>query len=118
MRKLILLTALFVGVGCGTNLPPQIEYVDRSLEDAVEIGDITVTRDAADLLYVTLPIRMKSNKTRSIDWRIAFYDAHDRPMSESSWSPKYLNANVTEYITANSLSPGAKDFRFNLRYSK
>lgn len=128
MKKLIILTALTLAAGCGVKPPiearndpyrtPQVEYVDESLRDNTAVGEIKLTRDSADILFVTVPIRMTTNSTRSIDWRIAFFDANGRPMNETGWSQKYLNANVYESITANSLTPGAKDFRVDLRYSK
>ncbi len=129
MKKLILLSALTLAAGCGGVKPPiearsdpyrtpQVEYVDESLRDNTAVGEIKLTRDSADILFVTVPIRMTTNSTKSIDWRIAFLDGNGRPMSETGWSQKYLNANTFEYITANSLSPGARDFRVDLRYSK
>jgi hypothetical protein len=127
VKKLILLTALMLA-GCGVKPPiegrndpyrtPQVEFVDQGLRDKTAIGDIKLTRDPADILLVTVPVRCAANDTFSIDWRITFFDANGRPMSETGWSQKMLNGNAFEYITANSLSPGAKEFKMDLRYSK
>jgi len=127
MKTLILLTALTLAAGCsgvkppiqGRNdpyRPPQISYTGESLRDDTAIGDIKLTRDNADILFVTVPIRSTRNSSFYVDWRVMFFDANGRPMGEATgWAHKMLNANAFEYITANSLSPGAKDFQLQLR---
>jgi len=129
MKKWILLTALTVAAGCGVKPPiegrndpyrtPQVAYSDESLRDVTAIGDIKLSRDNADILTVSVPIRSTNNSTRSIDWRVIFFDASGQPMSNGTgWSGIMLNANTYEYIKANSLRPGAKDFKIELRYSE
>ncbi|CAN5447647.1 hypothetical protein BH10PLA1_BH10PLA1_00380 [soil metagenome] len=124
MKKLILLTALMLA-GCGVKppiegrndpyRPPQITYTGESLRDDTAIGDMKATRDSADILFVTVPVRATTNTSFYVDYRATFFDANGRPMSETGWAHKMLNANSFEYITANSLSPGAKDFQIQLR---
>jgi hypothetical protein len=99
--------------------PEQIQYVDTDLRSDTAVGNIKLERDQAGILYVTVPIRATTNKTRSIDYRVTFFDATGRPLrGADGWTPKTLNGNTFEYITANSLTADAKDFQMDLRFSK
>jgi uncharacterized protein YcfL len=99
--------------------PEQVQYVDTDLRSDTAVGIIKLDRDQAGILYVTVPIRATTNKTRSIDYRVTFFDERGRPLAGTAgWTPKMLNGNTFEYITANSLTPEAKDFQMDLRFSK
>jgi hypothetical protein len=133
MKTVILIFASMVflaSAGCNTTKAPlnarndpyrpeQIQYVDGDLRDDTAVGQIKFERDQAGILWVTVPIRATTNKTRSVDYRVTFFDANGRPLGGANgWTPKTLNGNTFEYITANSLSAEAKDFQMDLRFSK
>ncbi len=126
MKKLILLTALALFAGCNEVRPPiearndpfrplQISYTDELTRNSTAVGDIKLSRSTADILSVTVPIRSTVNTAFYIDWRITFFDAAGAPMSNTGWAHHMLNPLTTEYLTGNSLSPGAKQFQIDLR---
>jgi hypothetical protein len=133
MKTITLIVAVItflVSTGCGSKVKPpltarsdpyrseQVHYVQGELRGRTAVGDIRVDRNEAGILLVTVPIRAAVNKTFSVDWKITFFDANGRPLSNTGWAGKTLNANTFEYITANSLTPDAKDFQMDLRYSE
>ena len=133
MKTLILILAalVFVSTGCGSRVKPplnarsdpyraeHVQYVQGELRDRTAVGDIRLDRDdAGRILLVTVPIRATTNRTFSIDYKVTFFDANRRPLSNTGWTPKTLNANTFEYITANSLSGEAKDFQVDIRESQ
>jgi uncharacterized protein YcfL len=129
---LIFASMMFLAAGC-TSSPKaplnarndpyrneQVQYVDTDLRNDTAVGNIKLERDSSSgILYVTVPIRATTNKTRSIDYRVTFFDANGRPLDGANgWTAKTLNGNTFEYIKANSLTPEAKDFQMDLRFSK
>jgi hypothetical protein len=134
MKTLMLIVAALVFVvsaGCSQVKPPitarsdpfrpeQVHYVEGELRDRTAIGKVQLDRtEAGRILKVVVPIRATTNATFSIDYRVTFLDASGAPLGNpTGWTPKTLNANVFEDLTANSLTNEAKDFRMDIRYSQ
>jgi len=100
-------------------VPPQIQFTGLSLRDDTAVGKIKTSVDNAGILTVVVPIRSTRNSSFYVDWRVTFFDATGKPMGPTTgWSQKMLAANTSEYITTNSLQPGAADFQIDIRRSE
>ena len=124
-----LLTPLYGG-GCNTQAPinareeiyapRQIQLADEDLRRNTRFGDPTVTRDAAGLLFVTIPVRATIDETLHTQYRATFYDENGQPLpgSPTTWFTKTLNPRVFDSITINSTSPRAQRFTVDFRYAR
>lgn len=133
MKTLMLIIAALVFVvsaGCGSTVKPpitarsdpyraeQIHYTDGELKGRTVVGDVKLHRTDAGILQAVVQMRAAIDKTFSIDYRVTFFDAAGRPIQTTGWTPKTLNANTFEYLTANSLSADAQEFQMDIRYSE
>ena len=102
--------------------PPQVQISGLNAEDlrqSTAIDRPSTSRDAANLLFVTVPIRNTSDQVLHIQYRYNFLDDQGRPMPENiAWNRKTLEPGSTERITFNSTSARAADFQLDLRYSR
>jgi len=102
--------------------PPQVQITGLNAEDlrqSTAIDRPSTSRDAANLLFVTVPIRNTSDQVLHVQYRYNFLDDQGRPMPENiAWNRKTLEPGSTERITFNSTSPRAADFQLDLRYSR
>jgi uncharacterized protein YcfL len=102
--------------------PPQVQItgVDAyDLQRSTVIDRPSTYRDAANLLFVTVPVRNTSDQILHVQYRYNFVDDQGRPMPENiAWNRKTLEPGSTERITFNSTSPRAADFQMDLRYSR
>jgi hypothetical protein len=96
----------------------QVNFAQEDLRRSTAIQAPRVTRDAAGLLYVSVPIRAATNKQLYVDYRFTFLDQNGQEVFRTGWSPKTLAPNVFDQISANSTSPRAADFRMDLRWAQ
>ena len=101
-----------------TNPWPQINLDDRDLARRVVVRQPTVERDAAGLLYVTVPIRSTTQKQLRIEYRSTFYDRNHIPIFQSTWFPKILTPFTQDTIGAHSTTNRAEDFQIDIREGK
>jgi uncharacterized protein YcfL len=136
IKKTLLGAVALLGLlaGCATNpppyregraeryAPPQVQITGLNAEDLRESTAIdrpSTYRDAANLLFVTVPIRNTSDQVLRVQYRYNFVDDQGRPLPENiAWNRKTLEPGATERITFNSTSPRAADFQMDLRYSR
>jgi uncharacterized protein YcfL len=136
MKKTLLGLAglLVAAAGCSSDVPgyregraeryapPQVQItgVDAyDLQRSTVIDRPSTYRDAANLLFVTVPVRNTSDQILHVQYRYNFVDDQGRPMPENiAWNRKTLEPGSTERITFNSTSPRAADFQMDLRYSR
>jgi hypothetical protein len=129
-RALLCLPLLAALHGCNTQppidarreayAPKQIQLADEDLRRNTRFEQPRVTRDAAGLLYVTVPMRATINETLHVQYRATFLDENGQPLpgSPTTWLPKTLNPRVFESITINSTTPRAADFVIDFRYAR
>jgi uncharacterized protein YcfL len=102
--------------------PPQVQISGLDAEDlrlSTAIDRPTTYRDAANLLFVTVPLRNTSDKVLHVQYRYNFVDDQGRPLPENiAWNRKTLEPGSTERVTFNSTSARAADFQMDLRYSR
>jgi len=102
--------------------PPQVQITGLNAEDlqrSTVIDRPSTYRDAANLLFVTVPIRNISDQILHVQYRYNFLDDQGRPLPENiAWNRKTLEPGATERITFNSTTPRAADFQMDLRYSR
>ena len=122
-----LLTALY---GCNTQppidprqevyAPKQIQLADEDLRRNTRFEQPRLTRDAAGLLFVTVPLRATINETLHVQYRATFLDENGQPLpgSPTTWLNKTLNPRVFDTVTINSTSPRAEDFVIDFRYGR
>ena len=122
-----LLTALY---GCNTQppidarqelyTPRQIQLADEDLRRNTRFEQPRVTRDAAGLLFVTIPLRATIDETLHVQYRATFLDETGQPLpgSPTTWFDKTLNPRVFESVTLNSTSPRAAYFVIDFRYAR
>jgi uncharacterized protein YcfL len=102
--------------------PPQVQITGLDAEDlrlSTAIDRPNTYRDAANLLFVTVPLRNTSDKVLHVQYRYNFVDDQGRPLPENiAWNRKTLEPGSTERITFNSTSAKAADFQMDLRYGR
>lgn len=102
--------------------PPQVQITGLNAEDlqrSTVIDRPSTYRDAANLLFVTVPMRNISEQVLHVQYRYNFLDDQGRPLPENiAWNRKTLEPGATERITFNSTTPRAADFQMDLRYSR
>jgi hypothetical protein len=131
MNKALLFLPLMAALhGCNTQPPidpraeefgfGQVQLADEDLRRNTRFSEPQVSRDAAGLLYVTVPLRATINETLYVQYRATFFDEHGQPLpgSGATWTDKTLNPRVPETLSANSTSPRAADFRVDVRYAR
>ena len=133
LRLMILLGALsgtlWMSAGCGGVKKP-IEarndpYLDKWYEIASEdlrrstaLQPPIFQRDEAGLLFVQVPIRATTDLQLYTEYKVWFLDDRGAVISETGWLTKTLPPNIHDYISFNSVSPRAADFRMALRYGR
>lgn len=128
-RQFSLLALVLVLVGCNQVKAPipgradpykpmQINYAQQDLADRTAVGEPIVSRDAAGILRVSLPIRAATDLQLYIDWRVRFFDQQGQQLYATNWQTKTLAPNVHDQIQANSLDARAASFQFDLRYAR
>ena len=134
MKRLLMLPVLLVAgltvVGCNSvkapiegrqdpYTPSQVMFTSKDLKNHTAIDAPRVARDdSGGILHVTLPIRAATNMQLYIDYRVSFFDRNGQLINQTAWFNKTLAPNVPDQLTANSMSPRAADFQFDLRYAK
>lgn len=96
----------------------QISETDNDLRKQTAFGEPLVSRDAAGLLLVTVPVRAATDLTLYVDYRTTFLDRNGRPIQQTGWLNKTLYPNIFDHIQINSISPEAADFRVDFRYAR
>ena len=100
-------------------LPPQINLSDAQLHDVTAFGAPRLTRDAAGLLHVDVPVRNTTPDQFPVDYRITYYDQNGIPLGPpANWAPVTLAPNVFQDIQANCWTPRGYDFKMDLRYAR
>ena len=99
-------------------VPGQIQIVDDDLRRQTAFAQPLVSRDAAGLLLVTVPIRAATDLTLYVDYRTTFMDRTGRPIQQTGWQNKTLYPKVFDHIQVNSVSPDAADFEIDFRYAR
>ena len=129
-RALFCLPILAALYGCNTQppinprqevyVPRQVQIVDEDLRRNTRFEQPRLTRDAAGLLFVTVPLRATINETLHVQYRATFLDENGEPLpgSPTTWQNKTLNPRVFDTVTINSTSPRAEDFVIDFRYGR
>lgn len=99
-------------------VPAQIQISESDLRTKTAFAQPVVSRDAAGLLFVTVPVRAATDLTLYVDYRTTFFDRNGRPIQQTGWLNKTLYPNVFDHIQINSVSPDAADFEMDLRYAR
>lgn len=99
-------------------VPTQVSFAAEDLRRMTAVMAPTATRDQANLLHISLPIRAATDKQLYIDYRVTFLDRNGQQTWQTGWMPKTLAPNVFDQITANSLSQRAEDFRVDIRWAQ
>lgn len=130
MNKVILVSLLALIIGCSNSVRPpkvgrndpyesqQMHFASEELRRDTAVGKPIVSRDAAGLLVVSVPIRSAIDKTIYIDYRVTFYDQTGQEVGKTSWASATLEANVPQRVTVNSTTARAADFQMDFRYSR
>ncbi len=130
MKHLLLLATLclLTIAGCGVTppiqgrqdpyVPPQVTFTDPDLAGLTAVGTPVLTRDAAGLLHVQVPIRSTGDRQMIIDWRATFFDRNGAVVWKTDWTDKTLAPHVPDRIQFNSTTNQAADFQLDLRYAK
>src|SRR5688572_10860233 len=134
MKRLLMLPVLLVAlaglvVGCSVKppiegrqdpyTPAQVMFTSKDLKNHTAIDAPRIARDeSGGILHVTLPIRAATNLQLYVDYRASFFDRNGQLINQTTWFNKTLAPNVPDQLTANSMSPRAADFQFDLRYAK
>lgn len=131
MKKALLCLPLLGALyGCNTQPPidarqesfgfRQVQLADENLRRNTRFGEPQVTRDAAGLLFVTVPLRATIDETLYVQYRATFFDDIGQPLpgGATTWFDKTLSPRVPESISVNSTSPRAADFRIDFRYAR
>lgn len=125
-QSIILISALSI-VGCvkapieGRQDPyqsNQVNFLQEDLRRMTAIQAPVATRDASDLLHITVPIRAATDKQLYINYRVTFLDRNGQETFRTGWLTKTLAPNVFDQISANSLSPRATDFRVDIGWAQ
>jgi len=102
--------------------PPQVQITGLDAEDlrlSTAIDRPITSRDQANLLFVTVPLRNTSGTVLHVQYRYNCVDDQGRPLPENiAWNRKTLEPGATERITFNSTSAKAADFQMDLRYGR
>lgn len=99
-------------------VPAQVQIAEEDLRRNTAFGQPLVSRDQANLLFVTIPLRAATDLTLYVDYRATFYDRNGHPIQQTGWMNKTLYPNVFDHIQVNSVSPDAVDFEVDLRYAR
>lgn len=130
MKKLIAITLLAALVGCNNSVRPpkvgrddpyeaqQMHFASEELRKDTAVGKPIVSRDAAGLLFVSVPLRSAIDKTLYVDYRVTFFDQTGQEVGKTSWSRVTLEENVPQRVTVNSTTARATDFQMDFRYSR
>lgn len=126
-RIVVLTSLLTLAVGCvkapiegrqDPYQPNQINFAQEDLRRMTAVMAPVATRDPANLLHVSVPIRAATDKQLYIDYRFTFLDRNGQETFRTGWLNKTLAPNVFDQIEANSLSPRAADFRVDIRWAQ
>lgn len=97
---------------------PQIMLSDRDLARRLVVRQPVIERDAAGLLYVTVPVRTTTERQLTIEYRSTFYDRNHTPIFQSTWFPKTMTPFTQDTLQVNSSSNRAVDFQIDIRPAK
>lgn len=131
----VVLGLVLIGIaGCAKDVPPyregraerytppqiQITGLDaESLRQNTAIDRPITSRDPANMLFVTVPIRNTSDVVLLIQYRYNFVDEAGRPLPENiAWHRLTLEPGSAQRVSFNSVSPRAADFQLDLRYAR
>src|SRR3954453_8294747 len=86
--------------------PPQVQITGLNAEDlrlSTAIDRPSTSRDTANMLYVTVPIRNTSDQVLRVQYRYNFVDEQGRPLPENiAWNRVTLEPGSAQRITFNS----------------
>lgn len=99
-------------------VPAQVQLASEDLRRHTAFMAPELSRDAAGLLYVSLPIRAATDLQLYIDYRVTFLDSNGQPIQRTGWLTRTLAPNIFDRITVNSVSPRAADFQIDIRYAQ
>lgn len=128
MKRLLLVPAMLL-LGCTVNppiqgradpfVPAQVHLDSDQLRRDTAFGTPILTRNEANMLVVTLPVRSAVNQYLHVDYFVTFFDSAGVPIG-TRMGPftKTLDANTPDRITVTSTSSRAADFQIDFRYAK
>src|SRR5579862_3934491 len=120
MKYLSILIPLFL-MGCDNIVLPtvqgrhdpyqakQVHFESEELRRDTAISEPTATRDAAGLLFVTVPIRDATDVRLYVDYRVTWFDDNRQVINQTTWFNKTLEPRTPDQISVNSTSPKAAD---------
>ena len=96
--------------------PGQVQIADKRLERKLAFQTPSVSRDEADLLYVSFPVRAATSRSQLVNYRFTFFDNTGRELpGGDAWQTAKLQSNLFDNLQGNSTSPRAADFRLDLK---
>lgn len=104
-------------------VPPQIQMTGPERENLrlmTSIDRPILTRDPADILHVTVPVRATSYEVLHVQYRVTFVDNNGQPLPgyPTGWLRQTLEPGGSVPMKFNSTSPRAQDFQMELRFAR
>jgi uncharacterized protein YcfL len=134
-RSLIIVCAVVLVVLCGcatkTNPPisgtpdpvaspqnnPNIELIHGNLARGLGFDSAIVGKDDG-LLFVTIPMRNRSDGIYNLDYRIIWYDINGREVQpQMGWTEIALNGREQRRVTLNALDERAEEWKFQVKWA-
>ena len=118
-----------VGVGSGCSMQPRSASTDTEANQdlypqVVVIDPLKVSKhqpivtesDGVTPMRVTVPVRLKSNKSQEVQYRFVFLDRKGRPVGPAmDWRWKVMPARALIYMEGEALDTDAVDWRLEIR---
>ncbi|QDU33543.1 hypothetical protein KS4_15930 [Poriferisphaera corsica] len=102
------------------SVPTRKILTDDGLKKKARVIDIRESRNASDLLTISVEIQNTTHSRKNFNYRVDWLDANGMSISSllSSWKQKTLAGKETGFLTAVAPTPKASDFRLQLIEAK
>jgi hypothetical protein len=128
MNRWLVALFLIVVAGCGVKppiegredpfTPAQVHFASEDLRTHTAVGEPKVSRDAAGILFVTVPIRAATDQQLHVDYRATFFDENRQVLDHTGWTTKTLAPNTPDSVQVNSTGTRARYFQVDFRYAR
>ena len=98
---------------------PNVTLSQPSLSDALGFQEPIVTRNANNIMQVSIPVRARSNDELHVEYRVIWLDPNLQPLRpEMSWKPLRLEPRQPYTITETASTTSATNYNLQLRWSR
>ena len=98
---------------------PNITLSQPSLSDALGFQEPIVTRNANNIMQVSVPVRARSNDELHVEYRVVWLDPNLQPIRpEGSWKALRLEPRQPYTVTETASSPAATNYNLQFRWSR